>query len=195
MRRSLPRRRGKKIRNPHKKQNSAASKWVRRCHIFQDLYHDLVPAVALAHVELLVGAVDQRLQRGMKVVLLHTCCQRDGKAVSLIAPSDTDEVAYFELGTIRVSCAAADSEEGGSVLVLSPWLAYPAGDTVFFEELSRKSGSIKGIFQAYFSARTKNQLLTETEERISQNIIEEINADLALGKVSDIYFTDYLFLE
>ena len=118
-----------------------------------------------------------------------------GKAVSLIAPSDTDEVAYFELGTIRVSCAAADSEESGSIMVLSPWLAYPAGDTVFFEELSRKSGAIKGVFQAYFSARTKNQLLTETEERISQVIIEEINADLALGKVSDIYFTDYLFLE
>ena len=118
-----------------------------------------------------------------------------GKAVSLIAPSDTDEIAYFELGTIRVSCAAADSEESGSIMVLSPWLAYPAGDTVFFEELSRKSGAIKGIFQAYFSARTKNQLLTETEEKISQIIIEEINADLALGKVSDIYFTDYLFLE
>jgi len=118
-----------------------------------------------------------------------------GKAVSLMAPSDTDEVAYFELGTIRVSCAAADSEESGSIMVLSPWLAYPAGDTVFFEELSRKSGAIKGIFQAYFSARTKNQLLTETEEKISQIIIEEINADLALGKISDIYFTDYLFLE
>lgn len=118
-----------------------------------------------------------------------------GKAVSLMAPSDTDEVAYFELGTIRVSCAAADSEESGSIMVLSPWLAYPAGDTVFFEELSRKSGAIKGVFQAYFSARTKNQLLTETEERISQVIIEEINADLALGKISDIYFTDYLFLE
>ena len=118
-----------------------------------------------------------------------------GKAVSLMAPSDTDEVAYFELGTIRVSCAAADSEESGSIMVLSPWLAYPAGDTVFYEELSRKSGAIKGIFQAYFSARTKNQLLTETEERISKIIIEEINADLALGKISDIYFTDYLFLE
>ena len=118
-----------------------------------------------------------------------------GKAVSLMAPSSTDEVAYFELGTIRISTAKADSDEGGTIMILSPWLAYPAGDTVFYEELSRKSGSIKGIFQAYFSARTKNQLLTETEERISQVIIEEINADLALGKVSDIYFTDYLFLE
>ncbi|WP_022931075.1 hypothetical protein [Treponema bryantii] len=118
-----------------------------------------------------------------------------GKAVSLMAPSDTDEVAYFELGTIRVSCAAADSEESGSIMVLSPWLAYPAGDTVFFEELSRKSGAIKGIFQAYFSARTKNQLLSETEEKIVQIIMEEINADLALGKISGIYFTDYIFLE
>ena len=118
-----------------------------------------------------------------------------GKAVSLMAPSDTDEVAYFELGTIRISTARSDSEESSTIMVISPWLAYPAGDTVFYEELSRKSGSIKGIFQAYFSARTKNQLLTETEERISQIIIEEINADLALGKISDIYFTDYLFLE
>ena len=118
-----------------------------------------------------------------------------GKAVALMAPANTDEVAYFELGTIRVSCAAADSEESGSIMVLSPWLAYPAGDTVFYEELFRKSGALKGIFQAYFSSRTKNQLLTETEERIVHIIIEEINSDLALGKVSDIYFTDYLFLE
>jgi flagellar basal body-associated protein FliL len=118
-----------------------------------------------------------------------------GKAVSLMAPSNTEEVSYFELGTIRISCAAADSEEGGSLMVITPWLAYPAGDTVFYEELSRKSGSIKGIFQAYFSARSKNQLLTETEEHIEAVIKDEINADLALGKISDIYFTDYLFLE
>ncbi len=118
-----------------------------------------------------------------------------GKAVSLMAPSNTDEVSYFELGTLRISTAQADSDEGGSLMVLSPWLAYPAGDTVFFEELSRKSGAMKGIFQAYFSARTKNQLLTETEEKIEQIIKQEINADLALGQISDIYFTDYLFLE
>ncbi len=118
-----------------------------------------------------------------------------GKAVSLMNPSDTDEVSYYELGTIRVSTAKADSEEGGSIMILSPWLAYPAGDTVFFEEISRKSGTIKGIFQAYFSARTKNQLLTETEEKIVNVIMDEINADMALGKISSIYFTDYLFLE
>ena len=118
-----------------------------------------------------------------------------GKAVSLMAPSDSDEVAYYELGTIRVSTAGEDSDENGTVMILSPWLAYPAGDTVLYEELSRKSGAFRGIFQAYFSSRTKNQLLSETEEKISQVILDEINADLALGAISDIYFTDYLFLE
>ena len=118
-----------------------------------------------------------------------------GKAESLMAPADTNDVTYYELGTLRISTASDKSEENGGVLVLSPWLAYPAGDTVLFEEISRKSGSIKGIFQAYFSARTKNQLLTETEEHIESIIKDEINADLALGKISDIYFTDYLFLE
>ncbi len=118
-----------------------------------------------------------------------------GKAESLLPPADTSEVAYFELGALRISTAKAESEEGGSIMVLSPWLAYPAGDSVFYEELSRKSGVIRGIFQAYFSVRTKNQLLFETEEKIEETIKKEINADLALGKVSDIYFTDYIFLE
>ena len=118
-----------------------------------------------------------------------------GKAESLMAPSDSDEVAYYQLGTLRVSTASSDSEENGTIMVLSPWLAYPAGDTVLYEELARKSGVMKGVFQAYFSSRTKNQLLTETEEKIVRVIMDEINADLALGKISGIYFTDYLFLE
>ena len=117
-----------------------------------------------------------------------------GKAVSLMAPSDTTEVTYFELGTIRISTASDDSTPG-TILIVSPWLAYPAGDTVFYEELSRKSGALKGVFSAYFSARTKNQLLSETEEKIEALLREEINADLSLGKISDIYFTDYLFIE
>ena len=72
-----------------------------------------------------------------------------GKAVSLMAPSDTTEVSYYELGTIRISTAKADSDEGGSIMVISPWLAYPAGDTVLFEELSRKSGTIRGTLCSF----------------------------------------------
>lgn len=120
-----------------------------------------------------------------------------GKAVSLMAPADDSVVAYFKLDTIRIITAEASTKEDstGTVLVITPWLAYPAGDTVFYEELARKRGVTRGVLQAYFSARTKNQLLEETEVFIEEQLKEQINQNLSLGKISDIYFTDYIFLE
>lgn len=117
-----------------------------------------------------------------------------GKAVNLIAPADDSVVSYYKLDTIRI-ITANDNNDLGTVLILSPWIAYPAGDTVFYEEIARKKGVIKGIFQQYFSQRTKNQLLEETEVIIEEKIKSQINENLSLGKISDIYFTDYLFLE
>lgn len=120
-----------------------------------------------------------------------------GKAVSLMAPSDTTETAYFELGKMRIITKAEKKadDEPGTVLVVSPWLAYTAGDTVFYEELARKRGLMKGEFQSYFSERTKNQLLSETEDKIESELLENLNSQMALGKITDIYLTDYIFLE
>ena len=105
--------------------------------------------------------------------------------------------AYTGLGTIRcITAPAADDEEDiGTAVVITPWLAYPEGDTVFYEELARKRLLITGIFTNYISARTKEQLLSTTEDKIKSEILEQINAQMSLGKVSQIYFTDYIFLE
>lgn len=118
-----------------------------------------------------------------------------GKAVSLMAPVDDSVVSYYELGKIRIMTADSTENATGTLLVISPWLAYPAGDTVFYEEIARKKGSIKGILQTYFSERTKNELLEETEILIEEKLKQQINEVLSLGKISDIYFTDYIFLE
>lgn len=122
---------------------------------------------------------------------------QQGKAVSLMAPSEDSETAYFELGALRILTGSTETDEDSEqpLLVISPWLAYSAGDTVFYEELVRKRGIIKGIFMNYFSQRTKNQLLSETEQKIEVVIKDEINEQLSLGQISDIYFTDYIFLE
>ena len=118
-----------------------------------------------------------------------------GKAVSLMAPADDSVAAYYELGTIRILTQSQNEDDEGTILVVSPWLAYAAGDTVFYEEIARKRGVIKGIFQSYFSERSKKQLLEETEVKIEEILKEQINSRLSLGKISDIYFTDYIFLE
>lgn len=103
--------------------------------------------------------------------------------------------AYTGLGTIRCITAAQNEEDTGTAVIVTPWLAYPQGDTVFFEELSRKRLIISGIFTAYFSLHTKNELLSTTEEKIKQELQAQINEQLSLGQISQIYFTDYLFLD
>lgn len=119
-----------------------------------------------------------------------------GKAENLAPPADTTEISYFELGRMRIIPEIdEDSDNLETVMVVTPWLAYPAGDTVFYEEISRKQGVIKSVFTTFFSTKTKNQILSESEEKITTALIEEINKKLSLGKVSNIFFTDYIFLE
>lgn len=120
---------------------------------------------------------------------------QNGTAVSLTPPVNTSEVEYYEIGRIRITTEKEEGAENSAVLVISPWLAYPKEDSVFYEEIARKVPVVKGIMQSYFSSKTKNELLKETEEIIEKKLVAEINAQFSLGKISDIYFTDYIFLE
>jgi flagellar basal body-associated protein FliL len=147
------------------------------------------------------------------VVTLATQAGRPGKNLRDADPEPTpreienlnkkldDKIAaYTGLGTIRCITApdtsAADEEDQlGTVVVITPWLAYPEGDTVFYEELARKRMVISGVFTTYFSTRTKNQLLSTTEDKIKAEIMDQINEQMSLGKISGIYLTDYIFLE
>lgn len=111
--------------------------------------------------------------------------------------SDSKIAAFTGLGTIRCITAptADDPDDAGTAVVITPWLSYPEDDTVFFEELARKRLIITGIFTSYFSACTKVELLSRTEDKIKQDILDQINDQMSLGKISGIYFTDYIFLE
>ena len=107
-----------------------------------------------------------------------------------------DKIAAFTgLGTIRCITAPENEEDIGTAVVITPWLSYPEGDTVFFEELARKRLIITGIFTSYFGAYTKVELLSRTEDKIKQDIMDQINDQMSLGKISGLYFTDYIFIE
>ena len=113
---------------------------------------------------------------------------------------DDKIAAYTGLGTIRCitapdTSASDEQDQIGTVVVVTPWLAYPEGDTVFYEELARKRMVISSIFTTYFSTRTKVQLLSTTEDKIKNEIMSQINEQMSLGKISAIYLTDYIFLE
>lgn len=156
---------------------------------FQKILISIILALVLVILVGTIIALSSKSKNTPEVLI------QQGKATSLMAPSDSSEVKYYELGSIRILTKGNADDQTGTLFVVSPWIAYPAGDTVFYEELARKRGLIKGMFQSYFTERTKNEILSETEEKIEIVLKDEINAQLSLGQISDIYFTDYIFLE
>ncbi len=115
---------------------------------------------------------------------------------SLNKANENQISAYTGIGQLRIITTPDYSKENdnGTTLILSPWFTYPQGDTVFYEELARKKNLLSGIITNYFSTKTQQELLATTEEKIKADLLNQINSQLSLGKIIEIYFTDYLFL-
>lgn len=167
------------------------------------LYSIILALVIVLIIGTITGLVKKNESPSDEVLL------QQGKAINLSAPANTDFVAYYEIGSIRIVITKNSNNEDASqialtdqndlentcVLVVNPWVSYAEGDTVFYEEIARKRGVIKGICTTYFSERSKDHLLSITETKVEQELMELINAQLSLGKIQDLYFTDYIFLE
>lgn len=167
----------------------------------------------LSTFEKILAAVIAFLMIAIMCVTIVTLATKSGRPGKNLRDADPDPTpreienlnkklddkiaAYTGLGTIRcITAPDADAnDETGTVVVITPWLAYPEGDTVFYEELARKRTVISSIFTNYFSTRTKVQLLSTTEDKIKAELQSQINEQMSLGKISAIYFTDYIFLE
>ena len=161
------------------------------------LYSIIIALIIVLIIGTITGFVKKNESPSDEVLL------QQGKAINLSAPANTDFVAYYEIGSIRIVTTKNSNNEVNSqndlentcVLVVNPWVSYAEGDTVFYEEIARKRGVIKGICTTYFSERSKEYLLSITETKVEQELMELINAQLSLGKIQDLYFTDYIFLE
>lgn len=113
---------------------------------------------------------------------------------SLSKKAGQEMSAFSGIGTLRILTTSEKEEEAGSILVVTPWFTYPQEDTSFFEELSRKNRLIESIFTSYFSNHTEKQLISKGEEQIKSELKSQINNQLTLGQIIDLYFTDYIFI-
>lgn len=121
-----------------------------------------------------------------------------GAGLRKIDPSPKESGLFqkksFDLvGQLRISTKTEDTERK-SILLLNPWLEFDSDDTALYEELDRKLPAIKSIFLKYFQSHTKNELLAKDETQIKNELKAQINETLVLGKISEIYFKDYIFL-
>lgn len=122
------------------------------------------------------------------------------KEITSLNKHAADKVAaYNDLGQIRAVTLPDTEKDGndaaGVAVVITPWLSYPEGDTVFFEELSRKRLVIKNIIKNYFSTHTQKELMTMTEPVIKDNLLNLINEQLTLNRISAVYFSEYIYLQ
>lgn len=100
---------------------------------------------------------------------------KDGKAL------------YGDLGQIRaVSCDAIPV-----TVVLYPFLEYNASDISFQEELVSKKNVLRNIFKNWFADRKIHSLAAMQESGIKKSLLESLNKELSLGKVSALYFKEF----
>lgn len=103
--------------------------------------------------------------------------------------------AFNELGQIRTITKSPDDEHTGTLVIVSPWFSYDAGNTILLEELSQKSQQEKAIIINYFGQNTKHELLEKGEDTVKEEIKELLNDQLILGKIQNIFFKEYIFFE
>ncbi len=117
--------------------------------------------------------------------------KQDPSPTTITAASDNSTAIYSQIGTLR--CSTAD--EPAIPMVVSPYFPYPSNDKAFYEELFKKNQKMQVLVREYFEVYTREELLSIGENTIKQNLVHIINSELVLGKISEIYFAEYIFLE
>jgi len=115
--------------------------------------------------------------------------------IKLSDGSSQKQAAFTQLGQLRIPLELENADGSRSTLVVSPWFAYPEDDSAFFEEINAKSRKIKAIISDYFIHKSRDQLLSSGEPKIKEELLNYINTELILGRISAVYFNEYLFLD
>ena len=104
------------------------------------------------------------------------------------APSGETRV-FSGLGQLRIPLV------NSSTLILTIAFPYSADDAAFAEELAAKIGDFRAIASGYFSSLPQESLIYFDEETAKQELLRLLNEDLRLGRISELYFIDFLIID
>jgi flagellar basal body-associated protein FliL len=164
----------------------------------QNINHLLVTVVIILVVGISAGTIlaflFHKTQPGSS---LRQTDPEPGKVRNMNTPENEKLAAFTGISRIRAVTKPDPENKNntGIPVVITPWFAYPEKDSVFYEEMARKSKIMEGIIVHYFSLYTEKELRAAGEEKIKADLLTQINDQFALGKITAIYFTDYIFLE
>ncbi len=98
---------------------------------------------------------------------------------------------FTRLGTLR----AATRDKPPAVVVATVSFPYPADDPVFAEELDTKTEALKAAALGFFAKKNAAELLPAYEGAIKAGLRDSINSLLSLGKVDEIWLSDFAVIQ
>jgi len=109
---------------------------------------------------------------------------------ALTLPPQSDDIRVFSgLGRLRIPLS------NSSTMILSIMFPYNAADIAFTEELAGKINEFRDIASGYFSSLPADRLAIIDEETMKIEILRLYNANLRLGRIEALYFSDMLVVD
>ncbi|MCR5699311.1 MAG: flagellar basal body-associated FliL family protein [Treponemataceae bacterium] len=105
--------------------------------------------------------------------------------------SESKSTFYSDFGKIRTF--TCDSTKVPVVFV--PVFKYEKDNAPLFEEICQKKTKLQNIMASYFTDKTKKQLNSIGDEVLKNQILVQINSELSMGKIEDLYFEEFLLLD
>ena len=112
---------------------------------------------------------------------------RDAGIAALPAGSDV----FTAIGTIR----ASTKDSPPSVVVATISFPYPADDSAFAEELEKKTSALRAAAVSWFSERSAADLVPAYSGSVKTGLRDSFNALLSLGKVDEIWLSDFSVID
>jgi flagellar basal body-associated protein FliL len=106
-------------------------------------------------------------------------------------PPLSGEAVFAGIGTLRA--ATADAKK--AIVVATIAFPYDASQRPFGEELLRKAPVLKAAATAYFSRKTAADLAPAYEGAVKAALRDAFNALLSLGKVGEIWLSDFAVIQ
>ena len=151
------------------------------------ILYTVLLSLVLALLGLLITGTVYGLIRSKNAPVV-TLGKSDGAETTAYTPSDDIRV-FSGLRRLRIPLS------NSSILILSIAFPYQAGDIAFTEELAAKTGEFIETAAEYFSSLPAAELTFIDEDAAKTEILRRFNANLRLGKIEALYFSDMMVID
>jgi flagellar basal body-associated protein FliL len=153
-----------------------------------ELVSRILTVAALVLALLLLGGTVYALVFRGKNEKMETAVSAPGEKSSPEAELDG---MFTGIGRIRASTGAPEP----ATVILSIAFPYSTGDRAFSEELASRIGDFRAGAADYFASLSTEELRQKDETAIKTELLGRFNGMLRLGRITVLYFSDYLIIE